>query len=62
MKNMFMLFCLFAASKESGVALRTFLHTPAPYWTKFLFPWVRDFYPVLGWGLAAEGKRNSCTG
>ena len=27
--------------------------TPQPqHWIKFLDPWMQDFYPVLGWGLA----------
>ena len=34
---------------------------PQPqYWIKFLDPWMQDFYPVLGWGLApVQGEHNS---
>ena len=40
---------------------RSLLSRPQPqYWIKFLDPWVHDFYPVLGWGLAtSQGEHNS---
>ena len=34
--------------------LRSLSQDPQPqYWIKFLDPWMQDFYPVLGWGLAS---------
>ena len=35
--------------------------SPEPQdWIKFLDPWMQDFYPVLGWGLApVQGEHSS---
>ena len=44
---------------ESGNATGGFLQTQPQCWVKFLDPWVQDFYPTLGWGLATSYREHS---